>query len=76
MQRRDVLLLQNFIEGSHSSILLHAYNSGSKRAQLGAYTVEEKVQRAQLRASAAEEKVQGTQLEASTVEEKVLGAGS
>ena len=76
MQRRDMLPLQNFVLGSHSSILLHAYNSGSKRAQFGACTVEEKVQRARLRASAAEEKVQGTQLAASTVEEKVSGAGS
>ena len=76
MQRRDVLPLQNFVEGSHSSILLHAYNSGSQRAQLGACTVEEEVQRAQLRASAVEEKVPGVQLEASTVEEKVQGTGS
>ena len=48
----------------------------AKEPNLGACTVEEKVQRAQLRASAAEEKVQGTHLAASTVEEKAPGAGS
>ena len=62
MQRRGMLPFQNVIQGDHSSILLHAYNSGSKRAQLGASTVEEKMQ--------------GAQLEDSTIEEKVQGAGS
>ena len=57
-----MLPFQHVVWGDHSSILLHAYNSGSKRTQLGASTVEEKVQ--------------GAQLEASTVEEKVQGAGS
>ena len=76
MQRRGELPLQNFIEGSHSSILLHAFNSDSQRVQLGTCTVEEKVQRARLWASAAEEKVPGTQLEADTVEERVQAAGS
>ena len=71
-----MLPLQNFVWGSHSAILLYAFNSSSKRAQLGTCTVEEKVQRTLLRAGAAEEKVQGTQPAASTVEEKVPGAGS
>ena len=70
MQRRDVLPLQSFVEGSHSSILLHAYNSGSQRAQLGACTIEEEVQRARLRASAVEEKVPGVQLEASIMKKR------
>ena len=61
---------------NNSSTLLHAYNSGSQRAPLGACTVEEKAPGARLRASTAEEKVQGTQLEASTVEEKMQVAGS
>ena len=61
-QRREMQQFQNVVYGNHSSILLHAYNSGSKRAQLGVSTVEEKVQ--------------GAQLEAGTVEEKVQGAGS
>ena len=76
MQRRGELPLQNFIEGSHSSILLHAFNLGSQRVQLGTCIVEEKVQRARLWAGAAEENVQGTQPAASTVEEKMSGAGS
>ena len=59
MQRRGMLPFQNVIQGDHSSILLHAYNSGSKRTQLEASTVEEKVQRVQLGASTVEEKVQG-----------------
>ena len=55
-----MLPLQNFVEGSHSSILLHAFNSGSKRARLRVGTVEEKVPGVQLEASTTEEKVQGT----------------
>ena len=61
MQGRDVLPLRNFVGESHSSILLHAYNSGSKKAQLQVGTVEEKVPGVQLEASTVEEKVRGTE---------------
>ena len=54
-----MLPFQNVVKGNHFSILLQAYNSGSKRTQLGASTIEEKVQRIQLGASTVEEKVQG-----------------